>query len=114
MTADKWMPMQEVREPEVEEYLLSKRAEGYALLGIEQATRSVSLEKFTFPEKSLLLLGLFFVFTFFLRLHVFSFFYFVVGFEKGVTDVNVYFLRGCREGKRRNPSSFASVVGLCA
>ncbi|KAJ3044964.1 Tar (HIV-1) RNA binding protein 1, partial [Rhizophlyctis rosea] len=57
VTADKWMPMLEVREPDVEEYLLAKKAEGYALLGIEQATRSVSLETFTFPEKSLLLLG---------------------------------------------------------
>ncbi|KAJ3041776.1 Tar (HIV-1) RNA binding protein 1 [Rhizophlyctis rosea] len=57
VTADRWMPMQEVREPDLEEYLLEKKTEGYALLGIEQATRSVSLETFTFPEKCLLLLG---------------------------------------------------------
>jgi tRNA G18 (ribose-2'-O)-methylase SpoU len=57
VSAEKWMPMHQVREPELEEYLLLKKSQGYALIGIEQATNSTSLEKVEFPVKSLLLLG---------------------------------------------------------
>ncbi|KAJ3152935.1 hypothetical protein HK101_001777, partial [Irineochytrium annulatum] len=57
VTADQWMPMLEVREPDLTDYLLAKKAEGYALLGIEQATTSVTLESFSFPRRCVLLLG---------------------------------------------------------
>jgi tRNA G18 (ribose-2'-O)-methylase SpoU len=33
VTADKWVPIIEVREPSLGDYLLQKKAEGYALLG---------------------------------------------------------------------------------
>ncbi|KAJ3117793.1 Tar (HIV-1) RNA binding protein 1 [Phlyctochytrium bullatum] len=46
-----------VREPDLVDYLLKKKAEGYSILGIEQATNSVSLDKFRFPRQSLLVLG---------------------------------------------------------
>ncbi|KAJ3416153.1 Tar (HIV-1) RNA binding protein 1 [Chytridiales sp. JEL 0842] len=57
VTADKWMPMHEVKEADLMAYLLKKKDEGYSLIGIEQATRSVSMENFTFPEKCLVILG---------------------------------------------------------
>ncbi|KAJ3209544.1 Tar (HIV-1) RNA binding protein 1 [Dinochytrium kinnereticum] len=57
VTADKWMPFLEVREPDLVSYLLRKKEEGYSILGIEQATTSVSLEKFEFPKQSVLVLG---------------------------------------------------------
>ncbi|KAI9205429.1 Alpha/beta knot methyltransferase [Polychytrium aggregatum] len=57
VTADRWMPMLEVKESGLTEYLLKKKEEGYSLLGIEQATNSVSIERFAFPKKSVLVLG---------------------------------------------------------
>ncbi|KAJ3289327.1 Tar (HIV-1) RNA binding protein 1, partial [Borealophlyctis nickersoniae] len=57
VTAHHWMPILEVKEPGLESYLLDQKRRGYALLGIEQATTSVSLETFEFPEKCVLVLG---------------------------------------------------------
>ncbi|KAI8852773.1 hypothetical protein BC829DRAFT_383772 [Chytridium lagenaria] len=57
VTSDRWMPTIEVREPDLLDYLLQKKKEGYSVLGIEQATTSVSLEKFSFPKQSVLVLG---------------------------------------------------------
>ncbi|KAJ3081848.1 Tar (HIV-1) RNA binding protein 1, partial [Quaeritorhiza haematococci] len=57
VTADRWMPMKEVKEVDLMEFLQEKKEEGYALVGIEQATNSVSLESFHFPKKCVLLLG---------------------------------------------------------
>ncbi|KAI9342083.1 Alpha/beta knot methyltransferase [Zopfochytrium polystomum] len=57
VTADRWMPMAEVGEHDLRNYLESKKADGYCLVGIEQATRSVSLETFKFPRKCVVLLG---------------------------------------------------------
>ncbi|KAJ3361205.1 Tar (HIV-1) RNA binding protein 1, partial [Kappamyces sp. JEL0680] len=57
VTADRWMPMKEVKVAQLEEYLLEQKSLGWSLIGIEQATKSVSLERFSFPKKSLLLLG---------------------------------------------------------
>lgn len=56
-TGDKWMPIVEVAVTGLETYLLEKKGQGYSLIGIEQATDSVSLEEFIFPPKSLLLIG---------------------------------------------------------
>ncbi|KAJ3326105.1 Tar (HIV-1) RNA binding protein 1, partial [Blyttiomyces sp. JEL0837] len=58
VTSDKWMPMQEVRVPDLMSYLKSMKENNYSLLGIEQATTSVSLENFEFPKQCVLLLGM--------------------------------------------------------
>ncbi|KAH6586359.1 hypothetical protein BASA61_006589 [Batrachochytrium salamandrivorans] len=57
VSADRWMPMQEVREEHLESYLVQMKGCGYAIVGVEQATRSVSLDSFSFPEKTVILLG---------------------------------------------------------
>lgn len=57
VSAEKWMPMVEVRVAQLEQFLLDKKENGYTLVGIEQATDSVSLEEFKFPVKVVLLLG---------------------------------------------------------
>jgi len=46
-----------VTEENLPEYLSEKKKQGYALLGVEQTNDSVNLNKFHFPEKSVLLLG---------------------------------------------------------
>ncbi|ORY39279.1 hypothetical protein BCR33DRAFT_720118 [Rhizoclosmatium globosum] len=60
VTSEKWMPMMEIRpDPSVLlPYLSAKKLEGYSILGIEQATTSVSLDTFEFPQKCVLLLGM--------------------------------------------------------
>ncbi|KAJ3269991.1 Tar (HIV-1) RNA binding protein 1 [Terramyces sp. JEL0728] len=57
VSADKWMPIKQVKTPDLTEYLLQLKQAGYSLIGVEQATHSVSLEKFKFPKKSVLVLG---------------------------------------------------------
>ncbi|EGC34723.1 hypothetical protein DICPUDRAFT_153035 [Dictyostelium purpureum] len=57
VTAEKWLPMEEVPEESLKQYLLGKKSQGYSLLGIEQTSSSVQLNKFDFPEKSVLVLG---------------------------------------------------------
>jgi tRNA G18 (ribose-2'-O)-methylase SpoU len=47
----------QVNEAGLVAYLQQKRAEGYALLGVEQTSGSTLLDAFTFPAKCLLLLG---------------------------------------------------------
>ena len=50
-------PPPQVLPPHLTEYLIEKRVQGYTLVGVEQTANSVTLEKFTFPKKTLLLLG---------------------------------------------------------
>ncbi len=57
VSAEKWMPMAQVQEHELLNYLKGKKSEGYSLLGLEQVTTSVSLEEFKFPTKCVVLLG---------------------------------------------------------
>lgn len=57
VTADRWMPMREVRKEHLLVYLQQKRRDGYTLVGLEQASNSVMLERFEFPKKVILLLG---------------------------------------------------------
>ncbi|KAM9955878.1 hypothetical protein ACTFIW_002084 [Dictyostelium discoideum] len=57
VTAEKWLPMEEVAENDLKQYLLSKKSQGYSLLGVEQTSSSVLLNKFEFPQKSVLVLG---------------------------------------------------------
>ena len=57
MTSEKWVQFTEVNADNSAEYFLSKKREGYTIVGVEQTAKSVSLESFTFPEKSVLVLG---------------------------------------------------------
>ncbi|KAJ3252623.1 Tar (HIV-1) RNA binding protein 1 [Boothiomyces macroporosus] len=57
VSADKWMPMKQVKVSDLQDYLLQLKQDGYSLIGVEQATHSVSLEQFKFPKKSVLVLG---------------------------------------------------------
>lgn len=58
VTADYWMPMQEVKEANIIEFLKLKKKEGYTLVGLEQTDKSVELNgDLKFPKKTLVLLG---------------------------------------------------------
>lgn len=58
VTADRWMPLIEVKIPEIAEFMKMKKKEGYTLIGLEQTDKSVELNgDLKFPEKSLILLG---------------------------------------------------------
>ncbi|KAK2488544.1 hypothetical protein MC885_018597, partial [Smutsia gigantea] len=57
VSAEQWLPLVEVKPPQLIDYLQEKKAEGYTIIGVEQTARSSDLTQFRFPEKSLLLLG---------------------------------------------------------
>lgn len=57
VSSELWLPMLEVKPAELSDFLQLKRREGYWVIGVEQTSNSQSLRDYTFPEKSLLLLG---------------------------------------------------------
>lgn len=57
VTAEQWIPLLEVPEADLCNWMLRKRAEGYTLVGLEQTAESTPLPHFAFPDKSVLLLG---------------------------------------------------------
>lgn len=58
VTADRWMPMQEVTVDQIKNFMVQKKTEGYTLVGLEQTDKSVELNNnLKFPKKSLILLG---------------------------------------------------------
>lgn len=58
VTADRWMPMVEVKPNDVAEYLQERKKLGYTLIGLEQTDKSVKLDQhLNFPKKSVILLG---------------------------------------------------------
>ncbi|CAH2353886.1 tRNA (guanosine(18)-2'-O)-methyltransferase [[Candida] railenensis] len=58
VTADRWMPMIEVKPEDIISYFHEKKREGYTLIGLEQTDKSVELNsELKFPKKSLILLG---------------------------------------------------------
>ena len=57
VTAEKWVPMEEVPARAVGSFLEARRREGYAIVGVEQTSESVALQEFEFPRKTVLLLG---------------------------------------------------------
>uniref|UniRef100_A0A8D2JJ93 tRNA (guanosine(18)-2'-O)-methyltransferase TARBP1 n=1 Tax=Sciurus vulgaris TaxID=55149 RepID=A0A8D2JJ93_SCIVU len=58
VSAEQWLPLEEVGRPhQLTGYLQQKRAAGYTVIGVEQTAHSSDLVQFSFPEKSLLLLG---------------------------------------------------------
>ena len=58
VTADYWMPMEEVKIEDIAHFMREKKKEGYTLIGLEQTDKSIVLGRdTTFPKKSLFLLG---------------------------------------------------------
>uniref|UniRef100_A0A673T382 tRNA (guanosine(18)-2'-O)-methyltransferase TARBP1 n=1 Tax=Suricata suricatta TaxID=37032 RepID=A0A673T382_SURSU len=57
VSAEQWLPLLEVKPPQLIDFLQQKKAEGYTVIGVEQTARSVDLTQYSFPERSLLLLG---------------------------------------------------------
>ncbi|KAF2077091.1 hypothetical protein CYY_001600 [Polysphondylium violaceum] len=57
VASEKWLNVEEVNPTNLKDYLLAKKKEGYSLLGVEQTSTSKQLNQYTFPQKSLLLLG---------------------------------------------------------
>ncbi|KJP86151.1 hypothetical protein AK88_04202 [Plasmodium fragile] len=55
-TANKWMNIGELKKGDLVKYLMHKRKK-YAIVGLEQTKCSVPLNKFAFPEKTILILG---------------------------------------------------------
>lgn len=58
VTADSWMPMEEVKVAQIKAFLHQKKREGYTLVGLEQTDSSVQLSgDVKFPQKTVFLLG---------------------------------------------------------
>ncbi|KAI5079464.1 hypothetical protein GOP47_0004943 [Adiantum capillus-veneris] len=57
VTAEMWVPIKEVPEASLQEYLAVKMKEGYTLVGLEQTANSISLEDYKFQKKTVLVLG---------------------------------------------------------
>lgn len=57
VTADKWLPIMEVNKSDLESFLKLYRHRGYKIIGLEQTGNSISIEKFEFSSKSVLVLG---------------------------------------------------------
>lgn len=52
VTAEKWVPIIEVRVNGVKNFLEKKKQEGFAILGLEQTANSIPLDKYCFPQKT--------------------------------------------------------------
>ncbi|KAG8516600.1 putative methyltransferase TARBP1, partial [Galemys pyrenaicus] len=57
VSAEQWLPLVEVKASQLVGYLQQKRGEGYTIIGVEQTAKSLALNQYCFPEKSLLVLG---------------------------------------------------------
>ncbi|CAR28609.1 hypothetical protein ZYGR_0S02430 [Zygosaccharomyces rouxii] len=58
VTADRWMPIEEVTPQDITSFMKQKKQEGYTLIGLEQTDKSVKLDDhYKFPAKSLVVLG---------------------------------------------------------
>jgi tRNA G18 (ribose-2'-O)-methylase SpoU len=57
VTAEKWLPIYQVLEKDLLDYLAYQKSNGYKILGLEQTANSKMLHEFDFPSKCILLLG---------------------------------------------------------
>lgn len=57
VTAERWVPLIEVKEAVLIPWLTKKQAEGYTLVGLEQTAESTCLPSYKFPSKTVLVLG---------------------------------------------------------
>ncbi len=51
MTAERWVPIVEVSEAGLPNFLEHKKKDGFFLIGLEQTANSFSIDEFTFPKK---------------------------------------------------------------
>lgn len=56
-TAEQWIETLEVPSNSLVDWLMEMKSQGYSLIGLEQSNESVSIDKFSFPRKCVLLLG---------------------------------------------------------
>ncbi|PNH07214.1 putative methyltransferase TARBP1 [Tetrabaena socialis] len=57
VTAERWLPMEEVKPAALLAWLERKAAEGYTLVGLEQTAESVRLPEYRWPARVVLVLG---------------------------------------------------------
>ncbi|CAE1170624.1 TRM3 [Acanthosepion pharaonis] len=57
VTAEKWIPIREVPSEYLQNFLIEKQRDGYALVGAEQTANSRCLTDYEFPMKTVLILG---------------------------------------------------------
>ncbi|CAO2837876.1 unnamed protein product [Amaranthus hypochondriacus] len=57
VTAEKWVPIIELPVNSIKHYLEKKKKEGFATLGLEQTANSAPLDKYSFPQRTVLVLG---------------------------------------------------------
>ena len=57
VTAEKWIPLEGVAEAQLPEYINGLKKDGWTIVAIEQANKSVPLNSFAFPDKCAILLG---------------------------------------------------------
>lgn len=57
VSSEQWIPMTEVVQGDLPEYISEKRLQGYSIVGLEQTTNSKCLDSFSFSEKTVLILG---------------------------------------------------------
>ncbi|KAM7494028.1 hypothetical protein LguiB_028637 [Lonicera macranthoides] len=57
VTAEKWVPIVEVPVSSVKIFLEEKKREGFSIMGLEQTANSIPLDQYTFPKKTVLVLG---------------------------------------------------------
>jgi hypothetical protein len=51
VTAERWVPIVEVSEAGLPNFLEHKKKDGFFLIGLEQTANSFSIDEFTFPKK---------------------------------------------------------------
>ncbi|XP_063958767.1 probable methyltransferase TARBP1 [Lytechinus pictus] len=57
VSAERWLPIREVKPGDLKDYMIELREHGYTLVGVEQTANSQSLTDFKFPQRTMLLLG---------------------------------------------------------
>lgn len=57
VTAEKWLPINELKSNKIKEFVHKKRLDGYKIFGLEQTSSSVPINECNFPKKSVLILG---------------------------------------------------------
>eukprot|EP00127_Corallochytrium_limacisporum_P006426 Clim_evm16s227 gene=Clim_evmTU16s227 len=57
VSAEYWMPLEELKEPALPAWLTSRRQEGYTVVALEQTHSSVMATDYRWPERAILLVG---------------------------------------------------------
>ncbi|XP_044746564.1 uncharacterized protein LOC123308086 [Coccinella septempunctata] len=57
MSSENWVDFMEVKRDDLSNFLTTLRQQGYSIVGLEQTSESVKLDKFKFEKKTVILLG---------------------------------------------------------